>query len=167
MWTIIIGLSVSLILSIVLVIVTEGRYATFLDHVSSAIRMLPFAAVISIAVAFALPIKTEEVVDEFEIVSLQDNSSTEGSFFLGCGSINGSMKYVFYYKSDESYKMFMVDYYMAEIVLTDKKSYNKQIRTVKTDALINKFAFGSLPENRYVFYVPSGTIKQSYSLDAR
>jgi len=167
MWTIIIGLSIALIASVIYVIVTEGKYANFEDCFLSTIMRLFLAAIISIGVALIIPIKTKEVDDEFEIVFLQDNTVTQGSFFLGCGNINSSMKYIFYYKRDESYKMFMVDYYGVEIVITDKKSYVKQIRTVKTDAIINKFAFGLLPENRYIFYVPEGTIKQNYNLDTR
>lgn len=167
MLTIIIGLFIALVASVIYTKYEEGKYADFENYLLNSIIPLFLAGIISTIVAFVLPIDTKEEVDEFEIVSLQDNSSTEGSFFLGCGNINGSMKYVFYYKSGESYKMFMVDYYRAEVVLTDKKSYNKQIRTIKSDKLINKFAFGVLPENRYIFYVPSGTIKQNYNLDAR
>ncbi|MFA5299625.1 MAG: hypothetical protein WC389_15660 [Lutibacter sp.] len=167
MWTIIIGLSIGLIASILIVISMEGKYADAEDYILSGLICLVISVIISTVIAFSLPVQTKEVIDEFEIVTLQDNSQTEGNFFLGCGYINGTMKYVFYYKSDKSYKLFMVNYYSAEIIITNKKAFNQQIRTVKTDALINKFALDFyLSENRYVFYVPEGTIKQNYSLDA-
>jgi len=167
MWTIIIGLFLGLIASIVIVFKTEGKYADFSDYFFHGFIGLIISGVISSVIAFSLPVKLQAEVCEVEIVTLQDNSQTTGRFFLGSGFINGTMKYVFYYKYKESYIMHMVDYSSAEIIITDKTPYLKQISYMRTKDFINNFSFDfEYPETEFIFYVPKGTISSNYSLDA-
>lgn len=45
--------------------------------------------------------KREEVT--VNIVSIEKSKTVEGTFFLGCGSVDGSMKYYWYEKTDKGY----------------------------------------------------------------
>jgi len=101
---------------------------------------------------------------------LQDNNSVSGSFFLGSGYINGEMKYVFYYETDGGYKMKQIDYDKALIKYTNETPKVETYREVQTDAFINKFSVymsGCGCNNKNIIYVPKGTIKQNYNLDAQ
>ena len=60
--------------------------------------------VIGVIIMLALPMKTEINTYTYKIETLQDNNSVSGSFFLGSGSIEGKMKYVFYYETNGGFK---------------------------------------------------------------
>lgn len=58
--------------------------------------------------------KTVELVTTQKIVALQDNSSVDGSFFLGCGSIDSNDYYVFYVETENGYQREKLNAYSAE-----------------------------------------------------
>ena len=127
-------------------------------------------ALAGLIIAIALPVKYETTSWTENIVTLKDNNSVEGRFFLGTGMINGSMKYVYYQKNDEStYQMWQADYYNAKI-----RYISTQPKVVITDkhwakTTFNKWAIDMADESRqtYIFEVPQGSIKNSYELDAQ
>lgn len=53
--------------------------------------------------------KTPEVVASVDLITLQDNSSATGSFFLGSGSLNNKTHYAFYYETEHGYKYETID----------------------------------------------------------
>ena len=53
--------------------------------------------------------EASEVVASTNLVTLQDNSSVTGSFFLGSGSLNNKTHYAFYYETDHGYKYKTID----------------------------------------------------------
>lgn len=114
----------------------------------------------------ALPMKTKINIYTYNIEALQDNNSVSGSFFLGSGSIDGKMKYVFYYEIDGGFKMAQIDYNDAIIKYSDTV---KAIRYKEepTDDLINWFAVDICMSDTYEIFVPKGTIKNNYNLDAQ
>jgi len=126
-------------------------------------------AVPGIIIASFIPVKTERVVETKHIQTLQDNSSVSGEFLLGSGRIEGKMKYVFYYESDGGYRMKQVD--CSGVLIKSTKStpkveiYKKKL----TDDFINNFGLFTWFErkNKYIIYVPKGTIKHNYNLDAK
>ncbi|MCK9415751.1 hypothetical protein M0Q97_03715 [Candidatus Dojkabacteria bacterium] len=126
------------------------------------------ATFIGLGVAIMLPMKTVTKVDTYNIVCLQDNNSTNGNFFLGSGTIQGEMKYVFYYEENETYKMKQTNYYNTSIKYSETAKVERY-RQEKAKAFINYFAIDILSENnmQYIIYVPKGTIKNNYALDAQ
>jgi len=123
---------------------------------------------IGLLIAFALPAKTEIVKTTYNLEALQDNNSVKGSFFLGSGQIEGKMKYVFYYENDGYYKLEQADYNEVKVKYSDEKPKAERFnrKNVK-DAFINNFAIDCNSYQEYIIYVPKGTIKQNYSLDAQ
>lgn len=136
----------------------------------ATICLIALTAFIGFVFALALPMETKTVVDEYKIVSLQDNNSTSGNFFLGTGYIEGKMKYSFYYENSGEYKMKQTDINNTSIIYSDS-IICKRYRQVAVDgAFINYFALDELnseSEMKYIIYVPKGTIKTSFSLDAQ
>lgn len=53
--------------------------------------------------------QTTEIVTSVNLVTLQDNSSTTGRFFLGSGSLSNKNYYAFYYKTEHGYKYQTID----------------------------------------------------------
>lgn len=146
----------------------HGFYSDGFDYFIMVFSGLLIGGVIGTAIAFALPAKTEIVKTTYNLEALQDNNSVKGSFFLGSGQIEGKMKYVFYYERDGFYKLEQADYEEVKVKYSDEKPKAERFnrKNVK-DAFINNFAIDCNCYQEYIIYVPKGTIKQNYSLDAQ
>ena len=153
-------------------LIWEVAYYDFVNIVINAfetIFIIFIASLIGICVAFMLPMKTVTKVDTYKIVCLQDNNSTNGSFFLGTGMINGEMKYVFYYEQNGTYKIKQTDYINTSIKYSDSIRVER-FRQEEVKSFINNFALDDISSEssmQYIIYVPKGTIKNNYSLDAQ
>lgn len=166
MWTIIIITAIALFIAIYQEY--NSYYSDFEDYISVSIPAILIGGIIGTAVAFALPAKTEIVKTTYNLEALQDNNSVKGSFFLGSGQIEGKMKYVFYYEKDGYYKLEQADYSEVKVKCSDEKPKAERFnrKNVK-DAFINNFAIDCNCYQEYIIYVPKGTIKQNYTLDAQ
>lgn len=152
MLTLIIGIMVGLLL------------AVWLDNFA------PFVIIIVIAVVVGGCLETERVpsVKHIEIVSMQDNSNITGSFFLGCGSVNSEMMYSFYKKVDDGFKFDTIPVDRATIKYTNDKPHIDVISSkLKKDSWGNYFSLNIVQKEKYIIYVPEGTIKMNYTLDAQ
>lgn len=167
MWTIIIITVIAIFIACFFEY-KEGYYSDFEDYLLISFPALLIGAIIGTAVAFALPAKTEIVKTTYNLEALQDNNSVKGSFFLGSGQIEGKMKYVFYYERDGFYKLEQADYEEVKVKYSDEKPKAERFnrKNVK-DAFINNFAIDCNCYQEYIIYVPKGTIKQNYTLDAQ
>jgi len=100
------------------------------------------------------------------IMNMQDNGATSGRFFLGSGSIDGTMKYCFYERNeDSSYSLNMVNYTDAKIKYTN----NTPLVEITTETPIgSKWYFScESPKVNYVFKIPEGSIDNNFKLDAK
>ena len=100
------------------------------------------------------------------MAALQDGSSIEGSFFLGCGSINEKMTYTFLMgNEEEGFKMEQVDASSVTIKFTEDAPHYTKMRSKLN--WYGRFLWGvdSIGASEYVFYVPEGTIKYNYNID--
>ena len=123
---------------------------------------------IGLMVAIILPAKTIKMKEVYVIECLQDNSSTQGSFFLGSGLVDEIFKYVFYYKYEDGFQMKLVNYNDAIVKYSDENPrVERYFNKPKENELINLFAIDSPDYSKYYIYVPKGSIKQIYTLDAQ
>ena len=166
MWTIIIIIAIALFIAIYREY--NSYYSDFEDYILTSILAILIGGIIGTALAFVLPAKTEIVKTTYNLEALQDNNSVKGSFFLGSGQIEGKMKYVFYYERDGFYKLEQADYSKVKVKYSNEKPKAERFnrKNVK-DAFINNFAIDCNCYQEYIIYVPKGTIKQNYSLDAQ
>jgi len=125
-----------------------------------------FGALFGTMIALIVPSVTEKSVDVIGLASLQDGGSLSGSFFLGCGIIDQEMKYTYYYESDGGYRMGQKDVDDVLIKFTKDKPRIEIHKRKQTDALINRFSIIMNPA-KYIFFIPEGSIKQNYKLDAQ
>lgn len=127
-------------------------------------------AIVGGLLALALPAnyKTDNWCDNLE--SIQDNNAISGKFFLGSGLINSRMGYVYYVKEDSNtYRMWQTDYDGATIRYSNE--HPKICITYRhfDNSFWNYFAI-DLPHNeiwKCIFYIPKGSIKQDFNLDAK
>lgn len=126
------------------------------------------ASIFGLGVALLLPMDTVTKVDTYNIVSLKDNNNVSGNFLLGSGSINGEMKYTFYYEDNGFYKMKQIDVNNTSIKYSNDIKVERY-REEATESFINYFAIDDLYSESnmdYIIYIPEGSIKNNYVLDA-
>lgn len=100
-----------------------------------------------------------------EIYALADNSGIEGSFFLGSGSIDEEMKYVYVVEVEgKGYKMHTIDADSAYVQYYDGTPKMVETTYWFKSELLN--FFGICPSGtEYIFYIPEGSITNSYVID--
>lgn len=148
----------------------EDMLDEFVDYVFGCIPMLLFGMIfgfLGFGLSALLPAKMHTVIVTDKVVSLQDGSSVSGNFFLGCGTIEGKMKYTYYRDSNGVFSMNQLPMESTTIVYSELEPKVEQHTTCMVEgAFINYFAI-DVPYDKYVVYVPKGTIKNGFSLDAQ
>lgn len=144
-----------------------GYYSDFTDFFMASLTGGLIGFISGIIIALALPMDTYIKRYSINIESLKDHSNASGEFFLGCGSINGSMKYSFYYEENGLYRLMQLDYTDVAIKYSDKKPRVNVSELWFTDAAINQYAIDlNIGDKSYIIEVPEGTIKNNYILDS-
>lgn len=95
------------------------------------------------------------------MVALKDNTSISGSFFLGCGNIDSEMTYVYAVETDKGIvtKTIEKDRYDVYIKYTDGQPYVEY-----WDGEDDPWRLPS-ESAYYVFYVPEGSVINTYEID--
>ena len=126
-------------------------------------------AFLGFVIAIIVPTKTETKIDVYPIEALQDTEVGSGTFFLGFGQVGDKMKYSFYYETEGGYRLRQVDsdstLIKSTYVLPRVEEYS---RVPAKNRFWNRFSLylRCAHENSFVIYVPEGSIKQNYNLDA-
>lgn len=105
-----------------------------------------------------------EVTSSKDIIALQDNDSVNGNFFLGTGSVNDKMKYVYMVKDNEGYRMETLNANEVTIVYSDEKKVEIQEARFANKNIGLWFGV-PMSDVKYKIYVPEGTIKNEYNID--
>ena len=138
------------------------------DYIFVSIVGALVGLIVGIILAIMLPMNTYDKHYSLNIEALQDNNTTSGNFFLGCGQFEGKMKYVFYYEEKGLYRMMQIDYDFVQIKYSDGKPKVNVTENYPSDAFINNFAIDlDIFHKTYIIEVPKGTIKNNYNLDAQ
>ena len=153
----------------------RGIYSTYneiwsewIDYIMFSLIGGLFGGCIAMILSFMLPMDTYDKKYSLNVETLQDNNSVSGSFFLGCGQIEGKMKYVFYYEANGLYRMNQIDYDLVQIKYSDGKPKVNVTENALTKSPINLFAMDfDIGLKTYIIEVPKGTIKNNYNLDAQ
>lgn len=125
-----------------------------------------------VGILFALSLPAQMIETEnarVELLCLQDNQSVQGRFFLGSGYMEGKPCYNFYQANERGGKV-LVQVQADKVEVYDNletgKPYCIEYKTKPTDAFVNNFAIDET-KTRYEIYVPKGTIKENFKLDAQ
>lgn len=131
--------------------------------------LMSMGFVLSILIALLIPLKTITVKYSCEIEAIQDNGSISGSFFLGSGHVNGGISYYLYVKGDNGIGMIKIDADNALIHYSDNPHIVILKQEEDKNSLRNKFSIRPTHEqdNEYDIYIPKGSIRNDFTLDAK
>lgn len=111
--------------------------------------------------------KKYTVKQESPLLALQDNTSVSGHFYLGGGSFNGSMQYVYMVPTSEGTQMVTVGVNQNVFVI-ESDNPKVEIYEVKfSNNILNYFAEPIEQYNRTKLYIPKGSIKYDYNVDLK
>lgn len=103
----------------------------------------------------------------FEIYALKDNSSINGSFFLGTGSVDGNQVYSFIKEEDGGKKVSSISVDSAIIYEGEDGSpridvYDPHIKNKIVRKLFGDMTFG---DSKYKIYIPDNSMINEYNVD--
>ena len=105
-------------------------------------------------------------IETYELAAINDGSTTTGSFFLGCGSID-SKQYYFCYIVKEDGGFTMTKYLVDDCVIYESDTCQPHI--VKYDRIVpeesKKWSIFIFDSECWKIYVPSGSIDSNFKLD--
>ena len=113
----------------------------------------------------------DRVIDKHIIYleNLSDNIGVSGEFFLGSGTINSEWQYTYYEKINNSYYLKHIPAKNVPIIYTTGEPRIEYYISNRTDTTINLFAInmnGTTLPHGYKIYIPKGSIKNNFTLDA-
>lgn len=104
--------------------------------------------------------------ENVEVVALQDGATTQGSFFIGTGFVDGKQVYSFYERSGEGVKLEQVD--AKDVVVYQSASKPHIVRESGCEGGWQWIAPCVYDRNKVTeIHVPAGTIKENFVLDAK
>ena len=108
----------------------------------------------------------------YEITALKDNSFVSGhTYLLSSGHFNDKMQYVYLIENENgNFEMKTIETKYAEVAISNEVVPHVVIKRAKfTNEFMNFFlSFNGAPvwnPDRYIIYVPEGTIDYSYNID--
>lgn len=169
MLIILLGLIIGLIVGIVISI---NDYCDFWEGVGITVLVTILGVMISFfimmpvsAIADSCADKTWSTVEDSDIYALQDNLTTEGSFFLGSGHINDELKYFYVKETDVGYTVCNVDADDSYIRYTTDRCHIERQTYEFTNGFVKLIAFPI--SDRYIFHIPDGSILNNYAVDLK
>jgi len=167
---IIIGI-ISLVLCVIAALFSGDNWK---EKIGMSVMMSLVSLLVSLFIALIISMildvftdKVFELKSTNEIVALQDKNSVIGHFFLGSGSIDGDMKYVFMSKEQNGFRMESFDANEAIVVYSDDKKIERYESEFKNQTLKKLFGQPWFADSEYKIYVPDGTIQNSYNVDLK
>lgn len=131
---------------------------------------LTIGVIISATLSMILPSTTKiEKKFEVELVSFNDRiANISGNFFLGIGSIENEDYYYFYYKYNENvFKLNKILCNNASLSYTNEQPVLIGYKETEFGKGIFKYLTLPKSDNIYRFYVPKGTVKNSFNADLK
>lgn len=110
--------------------------------------------------------KTWSTVEDTNIYALQDNLTTEGSFFLGSGHIDDELKYFYVKETDVGYTVCNVDADESFIRYTTDRCHIERQTCTFDNKFVAAIAF-PFTSTRYIFHIPDGSILNNYAVDLK
>lgn len=107
--------------------------------------------------------KTYHITEDTEIYALRDNIVTEGDFFLGSGNIDGELNYFYVVQTDMGYTINHMDADNVYIQYTTDRCHLETYSYTFNSKFVRLIA--APMSERYIFYIPDGSIINNYSID--
>lgn len=113
-------------------------------------------------------ITTKHTDEPISLVAVCDNMGTNGTFFLGSGTIDSEMKYVYAYEDEELGMMTKTksanDCYIKNIP-NDEEPYMVKWREVPEENFWTWLFVSPSPIEKITFYIPESSVYVGYNID--
>lgn len=116
-----------------------------------------FGSAIGIFLPERVELKTQE------IIALQDNIGTKGSFFLGSGTIDSEPHYTYMIETEKGFKLENVEADESYVIYDDNPRIETRYKSLKYDWMY--LIAIEWPSAEYTFYIPEGSIYTGYKVD--
>ena len=140
----------------------------FIRSVGGVFFVSVAAAILSMFATLFVDERTE--TRTYELTTLQDGTSAGGSFFLGSGTLDNKMQYAYYLREDNgSYRLETTTAddarvrFDAGVPRTEEEWHCVPDGGLWTSPLLR----GLCSFHSATFYIPEGSIKTTYTLDAQ
>lgn len=120
-------------------------------------------AILSSAIAEDCAAKTYYAVEDTDIYAMQDNVTAEGNCFLGSGHIDGELNYFYVAKTPFGYTVENVDAVQTYIQYTSDRCHIERQSYTFDNWFVAAIAIPMT--DRYVIYIPEGSIVYNYAID--
>jgi len=157
-----------IILLMAVILLSAVAYAIFDESEDAAIftGIILFIASIFTLVFIGSKVPQHwEIQKRSELVALQDNINSEGSFFLGSGSVEGELKYYFYERKGEGFVANSIHSDGVILLESDEAAYEQWLK--KDDKWWYWIFVLSGSEQKTIIKIPKGTILNNYNLDLK
>ena len=104
-----------------------------------------------------------------QLYALQDSNSVQGTFFMGCGSIDGSMKYTYLIKDGDAFQLKTINTNGVNIKETDSEPHIVFYKNVYKNPKVAWWV-GDVPiidNPNPEIYIPKGTIEYGFNIDLK
>lgn len=158
------GAIIAFVITLIIAIVIHLRSYNF-EYV--IIWMIVAFIILFMPVQF-IDFKTEGVkIDEIPIVSLKDNSNSEGEFFLGSGKVEDIDYYYYMTQTEKGLKMDKKETDSSYINEVDSEEYKVEIYELELKSKFVKFMFELILEEQYeyIFHIPKDSVDKSFNVD--
>lgn len=103
------------------------------------------------------------------IVALNDNSATSGSFFLGCGTIDNKTVYKYVINTDNGKQVRELEDDDDTVIYIKEYNKNPKIEYKSWDFINQNYYWFSCPsilkDDVITFYLPEGSVTNKFSID--
>jgi len=138
------------------------------DWVAKWVKWNFFGVIIALIFVAVIGDKIEHDYKTYKSVqyieTLSDNSEISGSFFLGSGTIKDEWTYSFYIKKGNAFYIKSIKAKNIPIIYSDDRPRVVTI-TIK-DETDSPWIFNNIEKKSTTIYVPRGSIKTNFNLDA-
>ena len=117
------------------------------------------------AIADECAAKTYSVAEDVDIYALQDNITNGGSFFLGSGHVDNELKYFYVTETELGYTINSIDADDVYIKYTTDRCHVEKHTYTFDNWFVRCIAIPMT--ERYVFYIPEGSVINNYAVDLK
>lgn len=134
------------------------------DGLILAFPMIFFGLMISFLTG-AIISPTVEHTEVVDLVCLSDNYSVDGDFYLGCGHIEGELKYTYLYEEEgKGYTIGTIDANQSYIYVQDS-DLPAQLKIITHNHSTRNWIFLDVPKVEYSLYIPQDSIAYGFNID--
>lgn len=105
-----------------------------------------------------------DIVSDTKIIALKDNQNVSGRFYIMGGYVDEDLYYYYAVETEFGYKTEKIKADNAYIKYTDGETHIERYKGEFANSNMNLWGF-PMCEDRYIIYVPNGTVTNEFKVD--